>query len=151
MGWVREFSASTRIATTPERAFDFVADHRNVASVLEGITRWDPLDSGRAAERGARYDVEMRTFGIPLANRLVLDAWDRPRRIGWRSETGLIAQRGGWTFTGHPDGTTTVALRIAYEPPLAAFGNLLAGRADAVVRRRLERALAAMKARLEGA
>jgi uncharacterized membrane protein len=146
---VREFSASTRIATSPERIFDFVADYRNVPAVLEGITRWEPVQPDQAARRGTRYDVEMRTFGIPLANRLVLDAWERPRRIGWRSESGLIAQRGGWTFTGHPDGTTTVALRIAYEPPLAAFGNLVAGRADAVVRRRLERALAAMKARLE--
>ena len=146
---MREFSASTRIAARPEEVFDFVADYRNVSSVLEGISRWEPLDPGQARRRGARYDVEMRTFGIPLANRLVLDAWEPPRKIGWRSESGLIAQRGGWTFAGHPDGTTTVTLRIGYEPPLAAIGNLLAGRADAVVRRRLERALAAMKARLE--
>lgn len=146
---MREFSASTRIATSPEQAFDFVADHRNVPSVLEGITRWEPVDPRTVAGKGARYDVEMRTFGIPLANRLVLDDWERPRRIGWRSESGLIEQRGGWRFTGHPDGTTTVALRIAYQPPLAAFGNLLAGPTDAAVRRRLERALAAMRARLE--
>jgi ribosome-associated toxin RatA of RatAB toxin-antitoxin module len=146
---MREFTASTRIAVAPEAAFDFVADYRNVPKVLEGITRWNPLEPDRAQRRGARYDVEMRTFGIPLANRLVLDAWERPRRIGWRSESGLIAQHGSWTFGRHSGGTT-VTLRIGYEPPLAALGNLLAGRADAVVRRRLERALAAMKARLEG-
>jgi uncharacterized membrane protein len=146
---MREFTASTRIAAPPERVFDFVADHRNVPKVLDGITRWDPVEPGQAGRRGARYDVEMRTFGIPLVNRLVLDAWNRPRRIGWRSESGLIAQRGSWTFAGHPDGTTTVTLRIGYEPPLAAIGNLLAGRADAIVRRRLEQALAAMQARLE--
>jgi len=146
---MREFSASTRIAAPPETVFDFVADYRNVPKVLEGITRWDPLEPEQAQRRGARYDVEMRTFGIPLANRLVLEAWERPRRIGWRSESGLIAQHGSWTFTANSGGTT-VTLRIGYEPPLAAFGNLLAGRADAVVRRRLERALAAMKSRLEG-
>ncbi len=149
MAKVREFEASTRIAVAPERAFDFVADHRNVGRVLEGITRWEPLDPDHRQGRGARYDVEMRTFGIPLANRLVLDAWERPRRIGWRSESGLIAQRGGWTFEPGGDAGTRVTLRIAYEPPLAAAGNLFAGSADRLVRRRLERALAAMKARLE--
>lgn len=148
---MREFTASTRIAAAPERVFDFVADHRNVRAVLEGVSRWDPLDPAHAAEKGARYDVEMRTFGVPLHNRLVLDAWDRPRRIGWHSESGLIAQRGGWRFEPEGRGAATkVTLRIAYEPPLAAIGNVLAGRADALVKRRLERALRAMKARLEG-
>lgn len=148
MATVREFTASARIATTPEAAFDFVADHRNVGKVLEGVTRWQPLDAN-PQRKGARYDVEMRTFGIPLANRLVLDRWDPPHRIGWCSEAGLIEQRGGWSFTGHDDGTTTVTLKIAYNPPLAALGNFLAARTDSAVRRRLERALDAMKARLE--
>lgn len=146
---MREFEASTRIAVSPDSAFDFVADYRNVGAVLEGVTRWEPLDLRDNQRSGARYDVEMRTFGVPLANRLVLDAWERPRRIGWRSESGLIAQRGGWRFDPVGDGGTRVTLRIAYEPPLSAVGNLLAGRADRLVRRRLERALASMKARLE--
>lgn len=146
---MREFVASVRIACRPEPAFDFVADHHNVARVLEGITRWEPVDPGRTGRVGARYDVEMRTFGLPLHNILELDRWDRPRRIGWHSVSGLIEQRGAWTFAGSRDGTTTVTLRIAYQPPGAAIGNLLAARADRAVRQRLERALSSMRHRLE--
>ncbi len=144
---MREFSASVRIACTPQEAFDFVADYRNVERVLEGVTRWEPLDA-RTRGAGTRWNVEMRTFGIPLGNRLLIDRWDEPRAIGWRSESGLIAQRGGWSFRQRGP-QTEVTLRIAYEPPGAAIGNLFASRADASVRRRLEHALEAMKELLE--
>lgn len=145
---MREFSAAVTIQCAPERAFDFVADHRNVRRVLEGITRWDPVQPGAEGRPGARYEVEMRTLGIPLSNRLELDRWERPRRISWHSVSGLIEQRGGWTFAPAGSGTR-VTLRIAYQPPGAGLGDFLAGRADAVVRRRLVRALEAMRGLLE--
>jgi hypothetical protein len=144
---VRVFTASATAAVPARPAFDFVADYRNVSRVLEGVTRWEPL--GRARGLGARFDVEMRTFGIPLHNVLVIDRWDPPRALGWRSESGLIEQTGGWRFTAVRGGTE-IELRIAYAPPGAALGNLIAGRADALVRRRLETALERMKAELEG-
>lgn len=147
---MREFVSSVRIDCRPEAAFDFVADHRNVALVLEGISRWEPVDPDLVGMVGARYDVEMRTFGLPLHNILELDRWDRPRRIGWHSVSGLIEQRGAWTFAGNRDRTTTVTLKIAYQPPGAAIGNLLAAQADRAVRQRLERALSSMRQRLEG-
>jgi len=144
---LREFTARVQIGCSPEQAFDFVADHRNVPLVLEGVSRWEPLSS-RTRGTGARYEVEMRTLGVPLTNRLVLDAWDRPRTIGWHSESGLIRQQGRWTFTP-VDGGVEVELRIGYQPPGALVGSFLAARADAIVRRRLERALEEMRARLE--
>jgi ribosome-associated toxin RatA of RatAB toxin-antitoxin module len=144
---VREFTARVRAACTPATAFEFVADHRNVPRVLDGVTRWQPI-SRQTRGVGARFDVELRTLGFPLQNILVLDAWEAPHAIGWRSESGLVEQRGRWTIT--PRGRQSeIELRIAYQPPGAAVGNLLAGRADGVVRRRLETALARMKRLLE--
>lgn len=145
---MREFSASVRIACPAEAAFDFVADHRNVPKVLDGITRWEPLGRRRSGE-GARYSVEMRTLGIPMANVLVIDRWQRPRAIGWHSESGLIEQIGGWRFLAMGRDRVEVTLTIGYQPPGSALGNLLAGRVDGVVRRRLERALEAMRELLE--
>jgi ribosome-associated toxin RatA of RatAB toxin-antitoxin module len=145
----REFRARRVVRCTPERAFAFVADHRNVTRVLEGVTRWRPIGR-RATGVGARFDVEMRTFGIPLGGVLVLDIWQEPWSIGWRSEAGVVEQRGLWTFSPHPEGVE-VELRISYRPPMAALGNLLAGRVDGLVRRRLEDALEAMAGRLEDA
>ncbi len=143
---MREFSAATVIRCKPSVAFDWIADYRHVPLVLEGVSRWEPL--GRAEGKGARYRVEMRTFGFPLAAELELDVWDRPRALGWRSVSGLIQQTGRWRF--HPvAGGTEVALLIAYQPPAAAIGDFFAGRVEGLVRRRLQNALDRMRDRLE--
>lgn len=145
----RRFSASTVIARDAGDVFAWVADHRNAARVLDGVDRWEPL-GGATRGVGARFDVSMRALGLPLENVLVLDRWEEPRAIGWRSESGLIGQAGGWRFEPRPGGTE-VTLSIAYEPPGGVVGGLLAARVDGLVRGRLEQALARMKAVLEGA
>jgi uncharacterized membrane protein len=143
----RRFSARTVIDRPPGDVFAWVADYRNAGSVLEGVDRWEPMGEATTGV-GARFDVSMRALGLPLENVLVLDRWEEPRAIGWRSESGPIAQRGGWRFEPRPGGTE-VTLTIAYDPPGGAIGGLLAGRVDGLVRGRLERALERMRAALE--
>ena len=143
---MREFSASVVIDCEPAQAFDWVADHRHVPDVLDGVTHWQPL--GRATGKGARYEVDMRTFGFPLSAELELNVWQRPSRLGWRSISGLIEQTGNWRFKPVAGGTE-VSLTIAYEPPAAAIGNFLAGRVEGMVRARLEAALDRMRDRIE--
>jgi uncharacterized membrane protein len=143
----RCFSARTLIERSPAEVFAWVSDYRNVPRVLEGVSRWEPLGE-EVSGRGARFDVEMQVLGFPLRNVLVLETWDEPRAIGWRSESGLLAQAGGWRFRALAAGTE-VTLTIRYLPPGGPFGGLVAGRADGLVRQRLERALARMKAILE--
>jgi uncharacterized membrane protein len=143
----RRFSAAVVVEREPSAVFDWVADYRHVPAVLEGVTRWEPLGA-RSRGRGARFSVAMSALGFPLENVLVLDVWDEPRAIGWRSESGLIEQTGRWDFRPHPDGTE-VSLSIGYRPPLGALGGLVAGEVDGLVRGRLERALARMKRVLE--
>src|ERR1700680_1033480 len=60
-----ELSDSVVVHTTPERAFDYFADHRHVADVLQGVTRWEPI-SKRTTGVGARYNVELVAMGFPL-------------------------------------------------------------------------------------
>src|SRR6266849_11021986 len=93
-----EVSAAVVMRTTPEHAFDYFADNRHVARVLEGVTRWEPIGS-RSKGVGARYNVEMVAMGFPLRSVLRLNRWRRPHEIGWVSESGLIKQEGGFTFT----------------------------------------------------
>ncbi|HVD47538.1 MAG TPA: SRPBCC family protein [Candidatus Limnocylindria bacterium] len=143
----REFVAEVTIKCSPERAFDFFADHRHVAAVLEGISRWKPI--GRQSEGvGARYEVEMVALGFPLKSVLRLNRWRRPHQIGWVSESGLIKQEGGFTFTETKVGVHVV-LRIAYTPPAAMLGAAVAGRLDWVVKRRLQMALERIREVLE--
>lgn len=144
---VRRFSARTVIARPAADVFAWVAEPRHAALVLEGVDRWETLGD-RSTGVGARFDVSMRALGFPLENVLVLDRWDEPRAIGWRSESGLIAQTGGWRFEPR-DAGTEVTLTIGYEPPGGALGGLLAARVDGMVRDRLERALRRMRDLLE--
>ena len=143
----REFSADVTARSTPERAFDYFADHRHVAAVVEGVTRWEPI--GEKTEGiGARYEVEMVALGFPLTSVLRLNRWRRPREIGWVSEKGVIKQEGGFTFTKVKDGVHIV-LRIAYTPPGAILGGAVAGRLDWVVRSRLQAAMDRIREVLE--
>jgi uncharacterized membrane protein len=142
-----EFSSRVEVKTTPERAFDYFADYRHVAEVLEGISRWSPI-SQKTKGVGARYSVEMVAFGFPLRNVLRLNRWRRPKEIGWVSESGLIKQEGGFTFTEIAGGVR-IELRIAYEPPGALVGAAVAQRVDGTVRRRLEQAMKRIRERLE--
>ena len=134
-----EFGAAVTVSTTPERAFDYFADYRHVAEVLEGVTRWEPIGA-RSQGIGARYRVEMRAFGVPLRSVLRLDRWRRPGEIGWFSESGLVKQQGRFEFTRVEEGVR-IDLRIAYEPPAAVIGAAVARRLDPAVRARLQRAL----------
>ena len=133
--------------TSPERAFDYFADHRHVAAVLEGVSRWEPI-GGKTSGVGARYSVEMTAMGIPLKNVLRLNRWSRPHEIGWVSETGLIRQEGGFTFR-EVAGGVRIELRIAYEPPASVIGAAVARRLDGLVRKRLQRALERIRDTLE--
>ena len=143
----REFSAEVTIKCSPERAFDYFADHHHVAAVLDGISQWKPIGP-KVQGVGARYEVEMVALGLPLRSVLRLDRWRRPHEIGWASESGLIKQEGGFTFT-EVKGGVHIVLRIAYTPPAAMLGAAVAGRLDWVVRRRLQTALERIREVLE--
>jgi uncharacterized membrane protein len=135
------------VNTTPERAFDYFADYRHVAKVLEGVSRWQPIGA-KTQGTGARYRVEMVALGLPLKNVLRIDRWRRPEEMGWVSETGLIKQEGGFRFTEVPVGVR-IELRITYEPPASVIGAAVAHRLDGMVRRRLEHALQRIRETLE--
>ena len=142
-----EFSAGVTVKCPPERAFDYFADHRHVAAVLEGVSRWEPIGAPSQGV-GARYNVEMDALGFPLKSVLRLNRWRRPHEIGWVSESGLIKQEGGFTFTKVRQGVH-IELRIGYVPPASFLGVAIARRLDSSVRHRLERALETIRDTLE--
>src|SRR5713101_4810003 len=142
-----EFSADVVVKTTPERAFDYFADYHHVAQVLQGVTHWEPISS-RSTGIGARYKVELTAMGFPLRSVLRLNRWRKPHEMGWVSESGLIKQEGGFTFTAVPEGVR-VELRIAYVPPASVVGALVARRLEGAVQERLQRAMDRIRDTLE--
>ena len=91
----------------------------------------------------------MVALGLPLRNVLRLNRWRRPHEIGWISESGLVEQDGGFTFTKVAPGGVKIGLRIAYEPPASVIGAAVGRRLEGMVRRRLERALERIRETLE--
>jgi ligand-binding SRPBCC domain-containing protein len=142
-----EFSADVVVKCAPERAFDYFADHRHVAAVLDGVKKWEPIGA-KTRGIGARYDVEMEVLGFPIRSVLRLDRWRRPREIGWVSEAGPVKQEGRFEFTPTADGVRIV-LSIAYVPPASILGAAVAGPLDRVVRSRLQTALEHIREKLE--
>ena len=142
-----EFSAEVNVKCTPERAFDYFADYRHVAAVLDGVKKWEPIGA-KSRGVGARYSVEMVALGLPLESVLRLDRWRRPREIGWVSESGMIQQEGRFTFTETPNGVH-IRLSIAYTPPGSIVGAAVARRLDDVIRGRLQSALEHIRDTLE--
>jgi hypothetical protein len=142
-----ELTVPVSVACSPERAFDYFADHRHVAQVLEGVSRWEPIGT-QTEGIGARYAVEMQALGVPLSSVLRLNRWRRPHEIGWISESGVIKQEGGFTFTATPKGVRIV-LHIAYTPPASQLGAAVARRLDGFVRRRLAVAMERIRESLE--
>jgi hypothetical protein len=146
-----EFAADVTVRCSPERAFDYFADTRPVAAVLEGVRRWEPIGAKnkiRSTGLGARYNVEMTALGFPLKSVLRLNRWRRPHEIGWVSESGLIKQEGIFTFKKVAEGVH-IELRIAYQPPASFLGAAIASRLDWTVRRRLQSALERIRDKLE--
>lgn len=142
-----DLSVPITAKTTPEKAFDYFADHRHVALVLDGVSRWDPIGD-QTQGVGARYAVEMLAMGFPLRSVLRLNRWRRPQEIGWISESGLIKQSGAFTFAPVKGGTR-IELRITYEPPGSILGAAVARRLDGFVRGRLAAAMDRIRATLE--
>ena len=135
------------MACSPEEAFDYFADHRHVAQVLEGVSKWEPIGDQTQGE-GARYEVEMLAMGVPLTSVLRIDRWRRPYEIGWLSESGLIQQDGGFVFTRVSKGVRIV-LNISYVPPASVVGAAVASRVDGFVRKRLANAMERIRETLE--
>ena len=142
-----EFKSAVTVKSSSERAFDYFADHRHVAEVLDGVSKWEPVGT-KTRGVGARYNVELVAFGFPLRSVLRLNRWTRPEEIGWVSESGLIRQDGGFTIEKTPAGVR-IELRIAYEPPASFVGAALARPLDRVVRDRLKKAMERIRERLE--
>ncbi len=135
------------VKSSPERAFDYFADYHHVAEVLDGVSKWQPVGTNSRGV-GARYNVELVAFGLPLKSVLRLNRWRRPAEIGWVSESGLIKQDGGFTFE-KVKADVRIELRIAYEPPASFVGAALARPLDRMVRERLKRAMERIRDRLE--
>jgi uncharacterized membrane protein len=70
--------------------------------------------------------------------------------LAWRTEPGSPIQHAGIVrFQGHPDGTTTVNVRLTYNPGLGGMGHAVAALFGADPKTQMDEDLARMKTFIE--
>jgi carbon monoxide dehydrogenase subunit G len=144
----RELVVEEVIARSPGDVFEFVADYRNVADILEGVTRWEPIGPPSRGV-GARYRVELSLLGGLSARAIIrLTEWEVPRAIAFETEGAPIRVGGRWAFTPRGEGTL-IRLAVAYQPPGGTVGGWLAGAAEVLLRQRIAAAVRTMGQAIE--
>ena len=139
-------TASTRVSAPPRDVFDYASDRDNAMTLVEGLTRFEPLD-GRAGA-GARYAAEFRFGPATFDVTLVVAEWDAGRSLAWRSESGM-RQSLSWQF--RPDGSgTLVEFAIDFEPPGGMAGAMFSVTVEPTLRARARSAVATLKREVEG-
>ena len=132
-----EFAAAVTVKTTPERAFDYFADHHHVAEVLEGVSRWDPIGE-QTGGIGARYRVLAGSLSRSNAGRFAKDLLVNTLEIAalWRARGPLDEEQrqtlGDMLNTtartlfsaGHPDYLAAVEAQHALGLPLPMHAHL---------------------------
>lgn len=131
----------------PAEVFEWVADHRNVKRVLDGVQRWEA--SGEPGV-GTRYQVRIGALGLGLGATLELTEWRPNQAIAWRSERGPLPVAGSWHFKAAREGTQ-VEFTMAYEAPYGILGRFAGQRLEGLLRNRIRAALRRMKREIEEA
>ncbi|MBI4506865.1 MAG: SRPBCC family protein [Chloroflexi bacterium] len=109
------------IATSPERTFDFVADHRNALRFMHGFDEFRPLGAVTSGV-GARVRARGRLLGVPVTATMEITAYERPFRLASRSYDG-VEGTALWEFAAEEDGTL-VTFASTYRLPPVVRGPL---------------------------
>ena len=120
---MKKLIRTIRVDREAEAVFDLLADPARFPEFFVGITRWERC-SQKDRGLGAEFRVLMRVGSIEAGGIVRVTDWQEPRTIAWRSERG-IDQHGRWTVTPHEDGSTEVALEIAYDLSGGPIGRLV--------------------------
>lgn len=110
--------------------------HVRRIETAEGKERWRWTVSGPA---GTEFDFD----AVPSAR-------EENRLLGWRTEGGSLVQNAGRVrFQDNGDGTTTVDLKMLYNPPIGAVGHAIAWLCGADPKHQIDDDLMRMKSYLE--
>lgn len=120
--------------THAERFPQFMAHVREVRKIQPERWRWSVTGPG----------------GAPIEFDAVISALQANRLLGWRTEEGSIVQHSGIIrFLGNTDGSTTVDIKLTYNPIAGAAGHAVAKLLGADPKHLLDDDLMRMKSFIE--
>ncbi|WP_447980059.1 SRPBCC family protein [Candidatus Nitrospira bockiana] len=110
-----------RVAAPVDQVFNFWASYDNFPHFMSRVQEVRKTGEGRS-----RWRLE-GPGGVPLTWEAVLTRFVPNRELAWKTEPGSTVQHAGIVkFTENQDGTTTIHLRMTYNPPAGAVGHGLA-------------------------
>lgn len=143
-----EVQKSIRIHAPVEKVFALWDDFESFPSFMSHVLRVRRVDVGGDNNRW-RWTVEGPS-GTHVEFEAVVTAREENRLISWRTETGAGVQHGGAVkFIDNGDGTTTVDVKMVYNPIGGALGHAVAWLLGADPKHRMDDDLLRMKTYLE--
>lgn len=131
-----------------DRVFAVWADFENFPRFMAHVRRVRRLEDGRQGERW-RWTVD-GPAGTAVEFDATITKFEPERLIAWRTEAGAAVQHAGRVrFQGNADGTTTVDIKMTYNPVAGALGHAVARLLSADPKHRMDEDLVRMKTYIE--
>lgn len=131
-----------------DRVFAVWSDFENLPSFMTHVRRVRRLDDGRQGVRW-RWTTD-GPAGAPVDFDTVITIFEPERLLAWRTEPASTVQHAGRVrFCGDADGSTTVDIKMTYNPIAGALGHAVAWLLNADPRHRMNDDLMRLKTYLE--
>ncbi len=132
------------MAAPVERVFELWSDHENFPRFMSNVREVRRIDDKRS------HWVVAGPGGIPVEWTAILTGHEPNRLLAWETEPGSPVQHAGIIhFTANPDGTTTVDVKLSYNPVAGGLGHAVASLFGADPESEMHEDLMRMKAFIE--
>lgn len=143
-----DIQKSIRINAPVEQVFDLWDNFDNFPTFMRHVRHIRPIETGEGKTRW-RWTVTGPT-GTEVQFDAVVTLREENRLIAWRTEEGALVQHaGGVEFKDNDDGSTTVTVRMSYNPVAGAVGHAIAWLLGADPKHQMNDDLLRMKSFLE--
>ena len=116
-----DLNKTMTIAAPLERVFDFWAHYEKFPRYTAHVREVQETGEGRS-----RWTV-VGPAGVALSSHITITSFIPNQELAWRTEPDSIVQHAGiLKFMENGDGTTTIHLRMSYNPPGGAVGHGIA-------------------------
>lgn len=137
-----------RINAPVDKVFELFEDFENFPRFMRHVRHVRRIETAEGKERW-RWTVS-GPAGTEFDFDAVASAREENRLLGWRTEGGSLVQNAGRVrFQDNGDGTTTVDVKMLYNPPVGAVGHGIAWLCGADPKHQMDDDLMRMKSYLE--
>jgi uncharacterized membrane protein len=139
-----EIAKTINVAAPVERVFDFWKDFENFPHVMSNVR--EVKDHGN----GLSHWVVVGPLGMTVEWDAVITKQVPNELLAWKSVKGASVESAGLVrFEQNQDGTTTVQIRLSYNPPVGAIGHAVASLFSSDPKTEMDTDLMRMKSLIE--